>query len=539
MRQPMWRQRNVAALSAGPDPIYGEPSSGLRCAVATAMPRLSRFRALAPRPIAASLALIVLAACGDNQVTAPPLLAGPSAAKARIPDAPAAQTVVVRWSSACLQAIRLAKPAPTVVARALAIVHTAIYDAWAAYDNKALGTRLGDALRRPGRERTVENKRRAMSYAAYRALVDLFPTQKASFDAIMADLAYDPDDRSEDLTTATGIGNRASRAVLEFRHGDGANQLGDLNPGAYSDYTGYAPVNTAAQLNDPTRWQPLTINGVVQKFATPQFGRVIPFALTSGSQFRMPWVEPNEPFGGLQAAVDQVVQYSANLTDREKVIAEYWADGPHSELPPGHWCLFGALVSARDHHSEDDDAKMFFAMANAGMDAGIAAWDLKRYFDSVRPVTAVHYYKAGQVIQAWGGPGRGTVTMRGEQWRPYQQATVVTPPFAEYVSGHSTFSAASAEVLRRYTHNDRFGARVTIAPGTSLVEPGLVPAQSVTLSWATFSDAADEAGMSRRYGGIHFAHADLQGRLIGRLIGAQAYAKAESYWEGKNGRKGR
>ncbi|NUR34978.1 MAG: vanadium-dependent haloperoxidase [Gemmatimonadaceae bacterium] len=490
-------------------------------------------RVLTPRPIVAAIALVILAACGDQQVTAPPPLAGPSAAQAKIPDVSSAQTVVVRWSSACLQAIRLAKPAPTVVARALAIVHTAIYDAWAPYDNKALGTRLGDALRRPGKERTVENKRRAMSYAAYRSLVDLFPDQKASFDLIMADLGYDPADRSEDVTTATGIGNVAARKLLEFRHADGANQLGDLNPGAYTDYSGYAPVNTATQLNDPTRWQPLTINGVVQTFATPQFGRVTPFALTSGSQFRMPWVKPNEPFGGLQKAVDDVIGYSATLTDREKVIAEYWADGPHSELPPGHWCLFGALISARDRHSEDDDAKMFFAMANAGMDAGIAAWDLKRYFDTVRPVTAVRYYKAGQQILAWGGPGRGTMLIRGEDWRPYQPANVVTPPFAEYVSGHSTFSAASAEVLRLYTHSDRFGASVTIAPGTSLVEPGLVPAQSVTLSWPTFSAAADEAGMSRRYGGIHFEHADVQGRLIGRLIGAQAYAKAESYWEGK------
>jgi hypothetical protein len=509
------------------------------------MSRRSRHRVLSPRFIAAPIVVLFLAACGGDQVTAP-RIAGPSAAEARIENVPVAQTVVVRWSSACLQAIRLAKPAPTVVARALAIVHTAIYDAWAAYDNKAVATQLGESLRRPARERTAENKRRAMSYAAYRSLVDLFPDQRTSFAATMRDLGYDPADESDDRTTATGIGNVTARALIAFRHADGANQLGNLslpNPVTglrtpYSDYTGYAPVNPPDRIVDPTRWQPLTINGVVQKFATPQFYKVVPFALTSGSQFRMPWIQPNVPTGGLQAAVDQVIQYSANLTDREKMIAEYWADGPNSELPPGHWCLFGALVSARDHHSEDDDAKMFFAMANAGMDAGIAAWDLKRYFDTVRPVTAVRYYKAGQMIRAWGGPGQGTMLIHGEDWRPYQAATVVTPPFAEYISGHSTFSAASAEVLRLYTHSDRFGASVTIAPGTSLVEPR-VPAQSVTLSWATFSDAADEAGMSRRYGGIHFEHADLQGRYIGRLIGAQAFAKAESYWEGKKDKKER
>lgn len=484
------------------------------------------------RCLAAVLTLAALAACGGDRPTAPSMVAPTLTASDR--DArPATQTIVVRWSSACLQAIRIAKPAPTVVARALAIVHTAIYDAWAAYDEHAVGTRLGETLRRPARERTMENKRRAMSYAAYRALVDLFPTQQPSFDAIMADLGYDPGDRSEDLATAAGVGNRAARALLEYRHADGSNQLGTLHAGAYSDYTGYVPVNPPDHIVDPTRWQPLTINGVVQRFATPQWNRVVPFALVSDSQFRFPAIVPNSITGGLQPAVDQIIEYSRNLGDREKVIAEYWADGPNSELPPGHWCLFGALVSQRDRHTEDDDAKMFFAMANAGFDAGIAAWDLKRHFDTVRPVTAVRYFKAGQDIVAWGGPGMGAVTMKGENWRPYQQATVVTPPFPEYVSGHSTFSAASAEVLRRFTGSDRFGAGVTIAAGTSLVEPGLVPSRPVTLSWPTFSAAADEAGMSRRYGGIHFEHADLQGRFIGRLIGAQAYEKAESYWKGK------
>jgi hypothetical protein len=231
--------------------------------------------------------------------------------------------------------------------------------------------------------------------------------------------------------------------------------------------------------------------------------------------------------------MDEIISYSANLGDREKVIAEFWADGPSSELPPGHWCLIAAWVSKRDHHSEDDDVKMFFAVANAGMDAGIAAWDMKRYFDSARPATAIPYYKKGKEIYAWGGPGRGTVKMMGESWRPYQPANVVTPAFPEFISGHSTFSAASAEVLRRFTGSDRFGGSATIRAGSSVIEPGVVPARDITLSWRTFSDAADEAGLSRRYGGIHFVHGDLQGRLIGRLIGAQAWKKAERYWTGK------
>ena len=214
------------------------------------------------------------------------------------------------------------------------------------------------------------------------------------------------------------------------------------------------------------------------------------------------------------------------------MIAEYWADGPSSELPPGHWCLFGAFVSRRDHHTADDDAKMFFALSNGLLDASIVSWGAKREFDSVRPVTAVHFLKAGKMIRAWGGPFQGIVMMRGELWQPYQPATVVTPPFPEFISGHSIFSASGAEILRQFTGSDALNSSVTVRAGQSKVEPGLVPSADLTLTWATFSDAADEAGISRRYGGIHFAQGDLQARTRGRLVGAQALAKAQSYFDG-------
>jgi len=318
-----------------------------------------------------------------------------------------------------------------------------------------------------------------------------------------------------------------------LRHHDGSNQLGDLHPGSYSDYTAYAPVNTPDHINDPNRWQPLRVSDghggtVIQTFIAPFWGRVIPFALTSGAQFRPP-VLPNQfPFGGYKKEVEEILKYSSDLTDEQKVIAEYWADGPGSELPPGHWCVFAAYVSRRDAHDIDADARMFFALANAVFDVSISVWEAKRFFDSVRPITAVHFWKQGKMIRAWGGPGRGTIVMRGEYWQPYQVATVVTPPFSEFPSGHSAFSAASADILKRFTGSDWFGASVSVAPGTSRVEPGLVPAHTVSLTWPTFSAAADEAGISRRYGGIHFDQGDLQSRVIGRQIAAQTWIKAQT-----------
>jgi vanadium-dependent haloperoxidase-like protein len=234
----------------------------------------------------------------------------------------------------------------------------------------------------------------------------------------------------------------------------------------------------------------------------------------------------------------QLVDISGALSEREKVIAYYWTDGPNSELPPGHWCLFAASVSRRDGHDLDADVVLFFALTSALLDAGIETWHIKRRDDYVRPITAIRELFAGRKIRAWAGPGRDGELIDGAQWPPYQEATVVTPPFAEYPSGHSTFSAAAAEVLRRFTGSDAFGASATVPAGSSRIEPGLVPAEDLTLHWDTFSDAADEAGLSRRYGGIHFEQGDLVGRAIGRAVGARAWRLASAYREGET-RSGR
>jgi len=176
------------------------------------------------------------------------------------------------------------------------------------------------------------------------------------------------------------------------------------------------------------------------------------------------------------------------------------------------------------------DAKMLFALSNAILDASIAAWGTKRVHVSVRPVTAIHYLFGGQNVTAWAGPNLGTKSIDGGTWRPYQAATVITPPFPEYVSGHSAFSAAGAQILRYITHSDTFGASYTNLAGVSRVEPGMTPATNITLSWPTFTAAADEAGISRRYGGIHFIDGDLQGRLMGRRVAEIAWQKARAYF---------
>jgi Domain of unknown function (DUF6851)/VCPO second helical-bundle domain len=467
-----------------------------------------------------------------------------------------ADSVVLQWNAAALQAVRESRLGPPMVARALAIVHTCAYDAWAGYDRTAVGTQLGGSLRRPPRERTLSNKNAAITFAAYRAAVDLFPGSKATaFDPLMQRLGYDPTDASIDTSTAVGIGNAAAAAVLAYRHRDGSNQLGDEPGGragiAYSDYTGYAPANAPMDpmlpfdpslVRDPNAWQPLTFvdatgTKVTPGFIAPHWGLVEPFALGSGSQLRSPVGPARHGSAQYTAQAEAVVALSAGLTDEQKTIAEYWADGPRSELPPGHWNVFAQSVSRRDHHGANEhgvdlDVKLFLALTNAIFDAGICCWDNKRAFDSERPITAIRHLFNGRSIRAWAGPLQGTQTIDGGAWRPYQPSTFPTPPFAEFSSGHSTFSAAGAEILRLFTGKDRFGATVVVPAGSSKVEPGAVPARDVTLTWPTFSDAADQAGLSRRYGGIHFQQGDLEGRAAGRTVARIAWGRAQSLFRG-------
>lgn len=435
--------------------------------------------------------------------------------------------VVIQWNKVLLQAVRDTKFTPPKVSRTLAIVHTAIFDAWAAYDSKAVATHGGD-LRRPEAERTDANKEKAISFAAYTTLIDQFPTQKTKFEDLMKTLGYDPSDVSLDTTTPQGIGNTVAASILEDRHSDGSNQLGDLATGEYADYTGYTPINTADEIKDPNRWQPLkAADGSTQKFLLPQWGMVTPFALESGDEFRpkSPPIYPNPKY---KREAQEVIMLSATLNDKTKSIAEYWADGPATETPPGHWNLFAQLVSKRDNHTLDQDVQMFFILGNALLDASIAAWDAKVAYDFIRPISAVHFLFNGKKIKAFAGANQGTQLINGEDWKSY----ISTPAFAEFVSGHSTFSAASAEVLTLFTGSPLFDESATIAAGSSKVEPGNTPATEVILKWKTFKQAADEAGVSRRFGGIHFISGDFEGRKLGKKIGRKVFNKAQGFIDG-------
>ncbi|MEM7375443.1 MAG: DUF6851 domain-containing protein [Bacteroidota bacterium] len=284
--------------------------------------------------------------------------------------------------------------------------------------------------------------------------------------------------------------------------------------------------------------------------------------------------------------------------DYARVLAEFWADGPDSETPPGHW--FTILNYVNDHpllekrfKGEGEivdelewDIKAYFTMGGAMHDAAISAWGIKGYYDYIRPVSAIRWM-AGQgqstdqsrsnyapngiplhpglieiveegdpltvanethigkiKLKAWRGPDyiedpdtsvAGVGWILAENWWPYQRPTFVTPPFAGYVSGHSTYSRAAAEVMTLLTGDAFFpggmGEFVAKKNEFLVFEDG--PSMDITLQWATYRDASDQTSLSRIWGGIHPPADDIPGRLIGEQIGIESFEYAESYFNGE------
>ena len=468
-------------------------------------------------------------------------LGATSVLRAPAAEAAVGEDLVRQWNQAALNAIidpevPQFRRTPPVAARSLAIAHTAIYDAWAAYDTTAKPTNGARASGSPS------DQQLAISHAGYETLTALFGDRFGGMLPV-GSLPGDP-------APAAQVGRQAAADILAARATDGSNF-----PNDYADPTGWndsvatnvnkdtptpevvTPEQPHIQPIDPNKWQPLiTPNGTAQTFLLPHWGSVRPWALTSGSAIRPsgPALRLTGTGGGQKGGnglvvqeVNQALNYSAGLNDQTKAQAWYWSDGPNSVTPPGHWNLIAQAVARQRAHTLGQDAKLFFALNTALLDAGIVAWDAKRAYNSMRPITAVRWLNDGKTIRAW-KPNQGTVLMNGTEWRPF----LPTPPFAEYTSGHSTFSNAAAEVLRSFTGSDSFSFTATVPAGSipSSIESG-VPTKPVTLSWSRFTDLAASASLSRQIGGIHFQDGDLHARATGTDCGKAAYTKAKGYFK--------
>lgn len=456
------------------------------------------------------------------------------------------QNYAYRWADimqeACARDVELHEARPTVLSRQMMIWAVAMFDAWAAYDDVARSTLHGARYRRPPEERTLANKRAAISHASYRALCAVLPDHHEYLRAEMVYLGYDPDDDSMDPATPVGIGNLAAQAVLDDRRHDGSNQFGDHAGGdgtPYSDWTGYEPVNTVDHVVDPDRWQPITFTRpdgtrFTPGFLTPHWQEVRPFALESAAQFRAeppPTTKTDDAMLRQQTA--EVLRMNAELTPHEKAVVEFMRDGPRSTGQSGHWLRFAQDVSHRDHNDLDTDVKLFFAVACTAFDAFIACWETKRYYDTSRPWTLVRHYYKGQTVRGWAGPKGGVVEMPAEDWHPYSPYQFITPPFPGYTSGHATVSGACAKVLALFTGSDEYGA-VEIRPCCALTE--MSSPEMAELELPTFSATSALAARSRALGGYHIPIDNDVGLRIGRELAEWAFPQYRAYWTGAVGK---
>lgn len=576
-------------------------------------------------------------------------------------------TVARYWDDVLLDAIRLDTPRPTVHARNLFHLSIALWDIWTIYEQENpglpyLSVEPAQSVDDADAARTV-----AMSYAAYRILEHRFVNSPnagitlADFEEAMAALLLDPSITTTEGDSPEAVGNRVAAEVLAFGASDGANEVND-----YADDTGYQVVNDplvvefpGTDMNDPNRWQPLSLdsfvtqNGIVlpldvQEFISPNWDGVAPFALVRAG-FGVPYVDPGLPpqLGGegdeaFKEAVLEVIRFSSIMDpddgvtmdispgalgnnplgtsdgnghelnpftqepyepnvvlrgDYGRILAEFWADGPDSETPPGHWNTLANYVTDHELVSKrvagegpvlDDlewDVKLYLALNGAVHDAAVAAWGAKAIYDYSRPISMIRHmgglgqssdpdgtffhpdglplepglveqvteessapgqrhehlsFHVGEVaIFAWAGNPEdpetefsGAAWQLAVDWVPYQRETFVTPAFAAYVSGHSTFSRAGAEVLTRMTGTPFFpgGMGTFLAPKDEFLEFETGPTEDIVLQWATYQDAADEAGISRLYGGIHVRADDFEGRIMGFQIGQDAFDLATVYW---------
>ncbi len=568
-------------------------------------------------------------------------------------------SIARRWNEQILNAIRRDLPRPTVHARNLFHLSAAMWDIWAAYDNDAQGY-LVDEQRTAtdvaaAREEAISYAAYRLLSHRYGGAIG-GDVSVSCFESFMQTLGYDTAFTFVTGDSPAAFGNRVAQAYIDAFADDGANEQNNYaDPDGYTPSTPRLTVDQpGANADDPTMWQQIVLaqsvtqNGIpegsgVRGYIGAHWGDVTPFALTRAAA-GVPYFELDGPATLddelVQATVELVRKsaeldasdgvminispgaygnnplgtndgsghtmnpvtgqpYAANMVRRgdfTRLLSEFWADGPASETPPGHWNTVANDMSdypgfERRLFGTGDpldplawDLHVYFAMNGALHDAAIAAWELKRTHLSARPITLIRALAArgqrtdptgpsyhpeglplvddlieviteetaapggrhahlaryiGEIaVRSWRGePGDrvgeigGVGWIRGIEWIPYQRRTFVTPAFPGFVSGHSTFSRSAAEVLTELTGSAYFPGGLggyTLDPGWLTFEQG--PTATVELQWATYYDAADQAGQSRLWGGIHVVHDDFSGREVGDAVGRAAVDRARDYY---------
>jgi len=386
---------------------------------------------------------------------------------------------------------------PTESARLIAVLSTAMYDAWAISDPRAHGVVIGaESYAAPATSRDTL----ARMAQAVRALLRAEPARTNQIDAMIARHGLAAGGTT--MAEAEDI----ARRVRQHYANDGADR-------ATRDF-----IITRPRITD---WLPIeTPDGRTQRALTPGWGQVRGFAIGDAALFRAP--PPPRDDATFNAMVDDIINVSANLTDQEKATAEYWV--PWGGWPASHMMRLSADFADRRGLGLDDTVKLLFAAAMSQLDAGIVCWETKYAYNYARPVTAVRA-RGDALIRAW--TPRGVREMRARDFDPY----LPTPPFPAYTSGHALFTSAWARVMELVTGSSALGLTVRVTRLEREVRDLPAP---ITLSYPTFMSAADASGISRIYGGIHWRIDDTQGRAQGAAVGDAVFARASALFAGQS-----
>lgn len=384
--------------------------------------------------------------------------------------------VILHWNELMLNAIRSQNSGPTLSSRNLAILHCAVYDAVNAIEKKAQPySFLGEA--EPGLNSEI-----AAVAAAHRVMLELYPSMEASAESLYENyMSFAP--ATAETTNSINFGVRVARELLQARVADGSATevpyIPRTEPGAW-------------RRTPPFFRPPLD----------PQWRYVDLFALPDTE----PFVAPGPPEMGSAkwvADYNQVKELgarsSAVRTAEQSQIATFWSDFSYTAMPPGHWHELAGGIAVDRANSLFENARLFALISMAQADGAIVCWETKFRYNFWRPVTAIQR----------GDEDGNPLTLADTNWNSFLNS----PPFPDYTSGHSTFSKASATILHRFYGTDAisFTARSDSLPG-------------VTRSFTSLAACADEVGMSRIYGGIHYLSANEDGKACGKKIADQIFA---------------
>jgi hypothetical protein len=406
------------------------------------------------------------------------------------------------------------RPVPIQI-RITDLIPSCAWDAIAPYTATGNGIITDVAgLRRPSSEFTDRNQNIATFYALYRLSLALQPQDKQFTDDYMIRVGLNPLNDSTDPTSPVGIGNIVGQNWVEFSYTEGANQLGDTDhdgsPRAYnrrnfSDTTGYFPVNTPDFVFNLNRWQPYieSINNkwiIAQTYVVPQLGNIPTFADVDIQAMVDAIPNPIYSYQFFQfiSQAQEVIDRSAQLNDTRKMLAEFY--DAKSNIP------FVIRPLLAGGFNTERYTKILLITGKSTYDAIKFMWRAKSKFDSVRPFTVINTLYKNQWIQSWGGPGKGTVWMKGNEWAAY----IRSDAFPEYPSATTCVFTALAQATRLLRGNgtqaidDNYPVSIEFEKGSSIIEPGITPSQTITVQYNSLTEIALASGESRIDAGVHF-----------------------------------